>query len=395
MKFIKVLFVVLVLPGLAFAAGTDETPAADKPSFGKAINELSRFLSSTNPETKVTETKPEAKTEPKPEIAGGATPVVPEVGLPGITTSSGNISEPKPAPMHLPIADDIDKYEKSVPIVPPMTPAPKNLIIQEPMLTPEAKRIFRKMPSNIGGTNAPGGSVAIQRGKFSVEMHDDESVLNNEGKPAAANKPELKIEMQDAKTTETEISMLEKGLKALMAGQYESAIAIYKTILAKQPLNRDAMFGLATAYHKAGQRTQARQAYSELLTKYPSFQDGLNNFLMLAAEEAPKDALEELEQLAVRNPNYAPIFAQKASIYSRMGNTEKAVDNFIQAILIDPNNSAYKYNLATIYDRAGNREKARKLYAELLEDSYKGKPMPVGRNEISDRLEILSNKASN
>jgi tetratricopeptide (TPR) repeat protein len=311
-----------------------------------------------------------------------------------ISTASGDKElKVKAAPMHIPLQNNIDKFErpKPIPILPPTKTAPENFVVQEPMLSPETKRIFRKTPSNMGVTESASGSLAIQRGKFDAEFEGDESILNNE-KEASGVKPKYEIKVEDTKTVENEISMLDKGLKALVTGQYEGAIAIYKSVLVKQPKNRDALFGLATAYHKAGQRTQARQAYSDLLSKYPNFQDGLNNFLMLASEEAPKDALAELEQLSVRNPNFAPIFAQKASIYNKMGDQDKAVANFIKALLIEPDNLSYKYNLATIYDQSGNRQKARSLYSQLLEASYKGKPLPVGRQQISERLEILSAK---
>lgn len=379
MKLRNILFMLLVLPRVAFAAEAEDKDIAEKPSFGSVINELSRFLSSTNPEVKLSDTGDSNKKSKK--VAKK---------LSDISTASGEEMAKEAKPRHLPLSANIDNEEKPkpIPILPPTKTAPENFIIQEPMLSAETKRIFRKAPSNIGVIESASGSMAIERGKFGEELQ--QSVLNKEEKQEMP-KSTLGIEMADVKTTENEISMLEKGLKALLTGQYEGAIAIYKSVLAKQPKNRDALFGLATAYHKAGQRTQARQAYSELLTKYPNFQDGLNNFLMLAAEEAPKDALAELEQLSARNPKFAPIFAQKASIYDKMGESEKAIQSLIRALLISPDNATYKYNLATIYDKDGNREKARQLYAELLEESYKGKTMPVGRKEISERLEILSN----
>jgi Flp pilus assembly protein TadD len=384
MKFRSALFILLIMPGLAFAAGSEKIDVAKKPSFGKVVNELSRFLSSTNPEVKLADTK-KSNTEDKPSVKK----------LSEISTASGD-NNIKAKPMHIPMPNEIDKPQrpKPIPILPPTKTAPENFVIQEPMLSPETKRIFRKTPSNIGVTESASGSLAIQRGKFGEEFEVNESILNNEVNSGAV-KPKYEIKVQDTKTVENQISMLDKGLKALVTGQYEGAIAIYKSVLVKQPKNRDALFGLATAYHKAGQRTQARQAYSNLLAKYPNFQDGLNNFLMLASEESPKDALAELEQLSVRNPNFAPIFAQKASIYNKMGEQDKAVTNFIKALLIEPGNLSYKYNLATIYDKNGAPEKARKMYSELLEASYKGKPLPVGRQQISERLEVLSAKRTN
>ncbi len=288
---------------------------------------------------------------------------------------------------------------------PPRSPAVAGgTPLREPYLSPETQRTMRNIPSDIGAIRSDSPRlVDMQRGMFENIDEDEEpsgppraQIEVTDGPPDMDSKPKPRfdISVDDVPTIENEVSMLDKALKALLTGQYEGAVALYKAILVKAPKNRDALFGLATAYHRSGQRQQAKIAYTALLRAYPNYQDGINNFLILASEESPADALKELQALEARNPNFAPIYAQKAIIYNRLNDTQSAIENLKTATRLDPENASYKYNLAAILDKAGQREAAIQLYGQLLDMSYKGVQLPVSRNSIAERLTYLSGRAS-
>ena len=120
-------------------------------------------------------------------------------------------------------------------------------------LSPATKAIARKIPA---GLDAPAATknnepVAVDRAKSSQTP---------EGTVAASVKHEemgIKIEVK-APTMDMNYE-LEKAYNAVAAGQTEIAMGIYKNILANNPDNKSALFGLGTLYHRAGQLDAARK----------------------------------------------------------------------------------------------------------------------------------------
>lgn len=185
-------------------------------------------------------------------------------------------------------------------------------------------------------------------------------------------------------------SELEKAYEALNSGQSDAAIGIYKSILENSPNNTQALFGLATLYHRARQIEKARPLYSKLLTVDPKNRDGFNNFLVLLADDAPDEALSELERLESKNPGFSTIPAQIAIVYEKMGNPEKAIDKMLRAVNLAPENLTYRYNLAVMLDKQKNYDEAQRLYKQLLEASSRGEKIPGNIESIQQRLTFLS-----
>jgi Tfp pilus assembly protein PilF len=180
----------------------------------------------------------------------------------------------------------------------------------------------------------------------------------------------------------------------LLAGQLAASSTIYKEILEKDPNNKDALFGLATAYHKNSQFDQARDIYTKILEKDHNNKEVLNNFLVLVSEEAPEDALIELQKLERINSDFSPIPAQIAMIYLKMNNPQKAERYLRRAVILSPDNITYKYNLAITSDRLENHRQAIRLYRQIVEAVQNGAVIPGSIENIQERLTFLeeSNK---
>jgi Flp pilus assembly protein TadD len=183
---------------------------------------------------------------------------------------------------------------------------------------------------------------------------------------------------------------LEKAYNAINSGQSESAIDTYKVILNNSPDNAQALFGLATMYHRARQFDKARPLYAKLLTVDPQHRDGFNNFLVLLADEAPHEALVELEKLEEKNPGFSTIPAQLAIIYQKTGEPDKAIDKMFRAVSLAPENLTYRYNLAIMLDKQKNYDEAAKLYRQLVEASARGEKSSVNIEKIQQRLTFIS-----
>ena len=187
---------------------------------------------------------------------------------------------------------------------------------------------------------------------------------------------------------------LNRAYTALMGGDTETALTTYKTILASDPTNQDALFGLASTYHRNGNLEQARPYYGELLRVNPNHREGLINFLALVSEESPNEALAELARLEQRNPDFSPIPAQESAVLSKLGYHDQARDKMLRAIELAPENMTYKYNLAVMFDRQNDYADASPLYRLLINASLNGEKLPTTTEALQKRLNYITTIAN-
>ena len=88
--------------------------------------------------------------------------------------------------------------------------------------------------------------------------------------------------------------------------------------------------------------------------------------MTLISQEAPEQALANLQRLYEINPGFSPIPAQMAVLYAQRGDYQEAIRYLKLACDLSPENVMYTYNLAIIHDRLGDHDEARKLYEEVL-----------------------------
>ena len=112
-------------------------------------------------------------------------------------------------------------------------------------------------------------------------------------------------------------------------------------------------------------------------------------------EESPGEALKEFNDLIRENPSYAPLFAQKAMLYLKMGDEQNAMKSLYQALRLSPADNDYKDNLPVLFDKNGHYEQAARLYSDLVEESYKGNAnLPASRAELAERMTYIQGKVN-
>lgn len=201
----------------------------------------------------------------------------------------------------------------------------------------------------------------------------------------------LKIEVRKADPNVNQY--LEQGYESLIAGRYQIAAGFYQEILNAEPRNETALFGLATTYQKAGQSEEARDLYAKLLSFNPGHREALNNFMALVSDEAPQEAIGELERLEMQNPDFSPVPAQLGIVYSKQGDYKQAATKLTRALTLSPDNLSYKYNLAIALDKLGDAKNAAELYVELVEAYKAGATVPGDLDAIRNRIIYLSQKS--
>lgn len=252
-----------------------------------------------------------------------------------------------------------------------------------PQISQESRDILDNLPAlEKPKSRAASEQLAILRGKSILEDRQPEPpTVDHEsmGVKIQVRAPRLNMDYE-----------LEKAYNALIAGHSDAAAGIYQTVLENDPTNKNALFGLATIYHRSGQLEKARPLYAKLLTIDPDNRDGLNNFLVLLADEAPEDALMHLERLRTLNPDFSPIPAQMAVIYQKLGLYDKAIENMTRAIELAPENLAYRYNFAIMLDKQHKFDEAAQIYRQILQAFQRGENVPGNIEQIQQRLTFIS-----
>jgi len=361
--------------------------------------------------------------------AASATPAAPASLAAPAPVATAFVSPTSSNPAIAPIPAMVAESLSIIPIPPaPPTMAKKDVVepgvFVEPEPTPQpATPHVAGVPSSIAVPDSPmvAGTPTVfgQAPGMNSLGSDTRSILarlpNNLGAPPAQAKGNINIkrispdiaavvgvDKQDENYSAAGISInvrggnydanhdLSRAYNALVADDAGTAVRIYTDILSADPKNQDALFGLAATYHRAGAVEQARPLYVRLLTLNPEHREGLNNFLALVSDQAPEDALVELEKLAARNPSFSPIHAQVALLYQRLGAFDRAREKMLYAIELAPENLVYQYNLAVMLDQEGQRDDAIALYQKLIRANGNGATLPAPVEQIQKRLNFLT-----
>lgn len=259
--------------------------------------------------------------------------------------------------------------------------APKNKMPQAE-LSEESKAVLEGLPPEVREGDKIKRNVRLERSN-KADTKDEVKKHEAYGMKISVKRPKMDV-----------FRMLESAYNSLIAGDQQYAITLYKEVLEEEPENTLALFGLATTYHRAGQTQLARPIYAKLLEIDPHNIEGLNNFLVLLADEAPEEALLELEKLRHTHPGFSPVLAQMALIYEKQGEYEKASEKLAQAYAISPENMKYQYNMAIVLDKMKKWDEAAQWYQRLVTASDRGEKIPGNAREIQQRLTFIRSNTS-
>lgn len=318
---------------------------------------------------------------------------VPQVAVPQVAVPAASPPTPAAAPAPAAAAPQAPPANVPTPLLgTPAAPAAKDASTEpEPALAPATKKTLDAIPSGISKPKPEKTEhLVVEHHKHKEEKKAGDAKPGDANQPATPKPPVAETKIDLRKPGLDMQYELEQAYNALATGDTKAAIYAYSTVLANEPENKSALFGLATAYHRVGQLEKARPYYTHLLKIDPTNRDALNNFLALAGEEAPQEALQELDDLQKRNPDFGPIPAQKAFIYQKLGENDQAIDNMQKAMELEPANLTYRYNLAILYDKAGRGQDAIPLYKQIVAASLRGEHIPGSIDRVQQRLTFLS-----
>ena len=284
------------------------------------------------------------------------------------------------------------------------SPAPSPTPSPTPSATPSATiETPEPMPQTVSETSPPPESpsaVAGSNGELDVNAlvirQAGESAPRALGGPITIERPgDVKQGVLAGLMTVIDESdyfrdRYDAALRSLNAGGARSALAIYDELLERQPRDRVALLGKATALHRLNRPGDAINAYEAVLRHYPDEIAALTNLLGLIGVQTPESALKQLRRLYTNNPGFGAVAAQMAMIHLQLGDSANAIRLMSEAAALALDNPIYWINLAIMHDRVGDSQTAISAYEHaLLVAGGSAEALPLSVDAIRERLRYL------
>ena len=154
--------------------------------------------------------------------------------------------------------------------------------------------------------------------------------------------------------------------------QYSLAINAYKRALELDPDCAAVYHSLGFAYYKEGEFDLARDALQKAIELNPLnanyhyvFGQLLEDWTEL--EGAWDRAIGEFTRTIELNPSHIEAWYNRGLLYEKLGDLEKACDDFKQVVSREPTFHAARHNLGVLYIKQQQWEDAERVFEEILE----------------------------
>ena len=160
--------------------------------------------------------------------------------------------------------------------------------------------------------------------------------------------------------------MLPRAYTALQAGDLDQARTLYAQVNLAEPLNTDALLGLAYIAAQENRTDEATQQYVRILQIDPRHPVAQAAMIGLVGRADPLSAESRLKQLIARSPSPFLHFVL-GNVYADQSLWAQAQQSYFQAHHLEPDNADYAYNLAVALDHLRQPKVALGYYRRAVE----------------------------
>ncbi len=159
---------------------------------------------------------------------------------------------------------------------------------------------------------------------------------------------------------------LERAWQALTIGNLPLAREEYLRVLAANPLDRDALLGLATIDARTQDYESAEARYFRVLELDPRDPYAQAGIIALRGQADPVQAESRLKNLLVQYPDSTQLHYALGNLYAVQARWSDAQAAYFSAFSADPDNADYAYNLAVSLDQLHQPKLALEYYQRAL-----------------------------
>jgi Tfp pilus assembly protein PilF len=152
-----------------------------------------------------------------------------------------------------------------------------------------------------------------------------------------------------------------EGYALLQAGNAGGARTMYSRAIEAEPLNMDALLGLAYVAARENRSDEAQRMYLRILEVNPRHAVAQAALIGLMGRADPAASETRLKQLLSREPS-AFLHFVLGNLYSDQALWSQAQQSYFQAHHLEPDNPDYAYNLAVGLDHLGQTKLALQFY---------------------------------
>lgn len=169
-----------------------------------------------------------------------------------------------------------------------------------------------------------------------------------------------------------------------LAEKYREALPFYRALQAKKPKDLQLTFDIAVAYERSGDPQSAVPLFRQIIAAQPENHTALNYLGYMFAEQG--ENLEEAESLIARalklEPDNAYYLDSMGWVLYRLRRLEEARQQQEKAVALMPGDPTLLEHLGDIYLALGLQQKAREHWEKALE-------IEPGRDKLKDKVDAL------
>ena len=260
----------------------------------------------------------------------------------------------------------------------PLTDAPGTagnagpMVIVPPANNAPASEAFNDAPAQTQNDARQGASVAEQQAMIQSAVQQAVAAQLAQMPPpappalppvVAPNNQQIQVLRND---TAPQINPgVQQGYQALASGQLGAARQQYEAVLQQDPVNRDALLGLAAVAQQGNQGPQAAALYLRLLEMNPDDGVALAGLIGLRQGDLVQSE-SRLKAILARTPESGPVLFALGNVYAQQRRWPEAQQQFFRAYSAVPGNADYAYNLAIGLDRLNQPKLAATYYQRAL-----------------------------
>ncbi|MDO5664749.1 MAG: tetratricopeptide repeat protein [Bacteroidia bacterium] len=164
--------------------------------------------------------------------------------------------------------------------------------------------------------------------------------------------------------------------------QKQEVIDIYNFLLKTYPDKVDLYFELANAYADNGELAKAIESLNTL-QKFTGVSDAIaiNKFRLYNMMDQKENAFKEIQVIIGKNPDNVRYRILMGDLYLQDNQTEKALEYYNQAKLIEPEASSLILSMVNYYEKTGNK-------AAAIEELQKA--IVSSKMEVDTKLQLLA-----
>jgi Tfp pilus assembly protein PilF len=178
----------------------------------------------------------------------------------------------------------------------------------------------------------------------------------------------------------------------LQSGEIEEARALYSNVLQAEPLNMDALLGLAYIAAKENRSDDATKLYVRILQLNPRHAIAQAALIGLMGRADPAASESRLKQLIAREPSPFLHFVL-GNLYADQAQWSQAQQSYFQAHHLEPDNPDYAYNLAVGLDHLRQGKVALNFYRRAEQLASTQGRSNFNLSHARERIRILSSQA--